>query len=181
MSKSQLNLQASKKSGVPFEHAKMYEEMNIWELLGGEEGGALEVFKQISTNFYDRVFNDDQEWFRSIFSAVTRSEATRNQYEFLAEKMGGPKLYSARKGKSALIGRHGPYAVTDRAAGRWLEHMRAALDDVTATGSLEDDLAEAIWLYLKHTAYYITTGRELINTTRLVGYGATGGGGYHHG
>lgn len=32
-------------------------------------------------------------------------------------------------GHPALIGRHGPYAVTETAAVRWLEHMDAALEE----------------------------------------------------
>lgn len=35
-----------------------------------------------------------------------------------------------QSGHPALIGRHGPYAVTEQAAHRWLHHMEAALDSV---------------------------------------------------
>jgi len=150
--------------------------------LGGDEDeeGTLDIFKTISTSFYNRVFNDEEQWFRDIFAAITREEAIQNQYEFLAEQVGGPKLYSERKGKQALIGRHGPYRVDDRAAGRWLAHMRRALFEDLPARAMEADLREALWLYLQHTAYYISTGRSLVKTTRLVGYGSRPGG-YHHG
>lgn len=32
------------------------------------------------------------------------------------------------EGHPALIGRHGPFAVTEQAAVRWMEHMEAALE-----------------------------------------------------
>lgn len=37
-------------------------------------------------------------------------------------------LYSFFEGHPALIGRHGPFAVTEQAAVRWMEHMEAALE-----------------------------------------------------
>ena len=45
------------------------------------------------------VYDDDQEWFRSIFVNSTKEDAIRNQYEFFVQRMGGPPLYSQRKGK----------------------------------------------------------------------------------
>lgn len=45
-----------------------------------------------------RVYEDEEEWFRSIFANSTKEEAIRNQYEFFVQRMGGPPLYSQRKG-----------------------------------------------------------------------------------
>ncbi|MBA0719486.1 hypothetical protein Golax_007161, partial [Gossypium laxum] len=44
------------------------------------------------------VYNDEEEWFRSIFANSKKEEAIQNQYEFFVERMGGPALYSERKG-----------------------------------------------------------------------------------
>lgn len=50
-----------------------------------------------------RVYDDDEEWFRSIFANSKKEEAIQNQYEFFVQRMGGPPLYSQRKGKKFLI------------------------------------------------------------------------------
>ena len=52
------------------------------------------------------VYDDDQEWFRSIFVNSTKEDAIRNQYEFFVQRMGGPPLYSQRKG-NLIIGKLG--------------------------------------------------------------------------
>lgn len=46
-----------------------------------------------------RVYDDEEEWFRSIFANSKKEEAIQNQYEFFVQRMGGPPLYSQRKGK----------------------------------------------------------------------------------
>lgn len=44
------------------------------------------------------------------------------QADFLVERLGGPKLYSQRKGKHhRLIHRHSPYDLNPKSAARWLE------------------------------------------------------------
>nr|XP_029145578.1 two-on-two hemoglobin-3 isoform X4 [Arachis hypogaea] len=65
---------------------------NLFQKLG------LQTFINLSTNFYDRVYNDEEEWFRSIFGKSKKEEAIQNQYEFLVQRMGGPILYSQRRG-----------------------------------------------------------------------------------
>lgn len=50
------------------------------------------------------------------------------QAEFLVERLGGPKLYTQRKGKHyRLIARHAPYDLNSRSAKRWLEVGRNAI------------------------------------------------------
>ncbi|XP_024539697.1 two-on-two hemoglobin-3-like [Selaginella moellendorffii] len=60
------------------------DEINLDKKLGHE------TFVKLSTNFYSRVYAHD------------------------IQRMGGPPLYSRRKGHPALIGRHGLYPVTER-------------------------------------------------------------------
>lgn len=44
------------------------------------------------------------------------------QADFLIERLGGPKLYTRRKGKHhRLIHRHSPYDLNPKSAARWLE------------------------------------------------------------
>ena len=46
-----------------------------------------------------RVYDDEEEWFRSIFVDPKKEDAIQNQYEFFVQRMGGPPLYSQRKGE----------------------------------------------------------------------------------
>ncbi|KAL7166275.1 hypothetical protein ACSBR2_037031 [Camellia fascicularis] len=77
------------------------------------------------------VYDDEEERFQSIFANSKKEDAIRNQYEFSVQRMGGPPLYSQRKGHPALIGHHSPFPVTHQVAERWLRHMQQALDGMT--------------------------------------------------
>nr|XP_027082070.1 two-on-two hemoglobin-3-like isoform X2 [Coffea arabica] len=125
-----LQEKAAEWSGVDAEDAFAIDGTNLYEKLG------LQTFINLSTNFYERVYADEEEWFRSIFSKSKKEDAIQNQYEFFVQRMGGPPLYSQRKGHPALIGRHRPFPVTHRAAERWLNHMQQALD---ATSDIDLD------------------------------------------
>lgn len=50
----------------------------------------------------DRVYDDEEEWFRSIFANSKKEDAIQNQYEFFVQRMGGPPLFSQRRGDSNL-------------------------------------------------------------------------------
>ncbi|CAN0907056.1 Two-on-two hemoglobin-3 [Linum grandiflorum] len=118
-----LQEKASEWSGVDPADAFAIDQTNLFQKLG------LQTFIDLSTNFYNRVYDDkEEEWFRSIFANSKKDEAIQNQYEFFVQRMGGPPLYSQRKGHPALIGRHRPFPVTHQAAERWLHHMQNALD-----------------------------------------------------
>ena len=45
-----------------------------------------------------RVYEDEEEWFREIFAVSKKEDAIQNQYEFLIQRMGGPPLFSQRRG-----------------------------------------------------------------------------------
>ncbi|KAG0586688.1 hypothetical protein KC19_2G109000 [Ceratodon purpureus] len=161
-----LQRQASCMSGVRQEDALAIDGVNLYERLG------FDTFVQLSTNFYNNVYSDDQQWFRSIFANSTKDDAIQNQYEFFVQRMGGPSLYAHRKGNSALIARHGPYPVTERAAARWLFHMKSALDQ---TDDIDFDSKTRMFNYFKHTAFFLVAGKELTNHHRLVGNYGVGG------
>ncbi|MCL7028705.1 hypothetical protein MKW94_020622 [Papaver nudicaule] len=88
-----LQEKASQWSGVKAEDAFSIDETNLFQKLG------LQTFINLSTDFYTRVYDDDEEWFRSIFANSKKEDAIQNQYEFFVQRMGGPPLYSQRKGK----------------------------------------------------------------------------------
>lgn len=117
-----LQQKASEWSGVPTNEAFSIDETNLFLKLG------LQTFINLSTNFYNRfqfstiiqfckciiitaktiihlfyicfgrVYDDEEEWFRSIFANSKKEEAIQNQYEFFVQRMGGPPLFSQRRG-----------------------------------------------------------------------------------
>ncbi|VVB10641.1 unnamed protein product [Arabis nemorensis] len=107
-----------------------------------------------------RVYDDEEEWFRSMFSNSKKEDAIQNQYEFFVQRMGGPPLYSQRKGHPALIGRHRPFPVTHEAAERWLRHMQNALDDSL---DIDQDSKVKMMNFFRHTAFFLVAGNELKN------------------
>eukprot|EP00611_Tribonema_gayanum_P013195 TRINITY_DN2399_c0_g1_i2.p2 TRINITY_DN2399_c0_g1~~TRINITY_DN2399_c0_g1_i2.p2 ORF type:complete len:164 (+),score=3.92 TRINITY_DN2399_c0_g1_i2:106-597(+) len=121
--------------------------------------------EKISRAFYDRVYNDDQ-WFRSIFASSTKQEAIENQVDFLVERLGGAKRYTARKGKHhRLIGRHAPYDLNTKSAARWIQHMDAAMD----TAGVDQTSKAILMKYFRHMSYFLVAGRSYTNCTHLIG------------
>lgn len=154
-----LQEKAAQWSGVDQEDAFAIDGTNLFEKLG------LPTFVNLSTNFYTRVYDDEEEWFRSIFANSKKEEAIQNQYEFFVQRMGGPPLYSQRKGHPALIGRHRPFPVTHQAAERWLHHMQQALDSVA---EIDDDSKTKMMNFFRHTAFFLVAGDELKNQNQQV-------------
>jgi truncated hemoglobin YjbI/stress-induced morphogen len=125
------------------------DEVNLYDRLGKE------AIVHLSTAFYDRVYADEQSWFRDIFAGSAKDEAIRNQWEWLVQRLGGPALYSDRKGHPGLMRRHSTFAVTEAAAERWMEHMDAALH---ATPQIDDDSRQRLIAFLRHMAFFLAHG-----------------------
>ncbi|OWM86641.1 two-on-two hemoglobin-3 [Punica granatum] len=152
-----LQEKASEWSGVDLTDAFAIDSTNLFQRLG------LQAFINLSTNFYTRVYDDDEEWFRSIFAGSKKEDAIQNQYEFFVQRMGGPPLYSQRKGHPALIGRHRPFPVTHQAAERWLHHMQQALD---STPEIDPDSKTKMMNFFRHTAFFLVAGDQLKNQSQ---------------
>lgn len=151
---------AEASSGIARIEAEAATKNDLYSRLGHD------TFVRISTEFYDRVYNKSDAWFRSLFSNTTREAAIQNQHDYLIQTFGGPPLYKQRKGHTALLGRHGPYPITDKAADTWLKTMEAAL----VAAEVDEESRKVFMTYFRYTARYIVVGRELINVNRQVGY-----------
>lgn len=156
----QLRENAEGKSGVPYSAVEKARAAGLYERIG------VDGFKRLSAEFYNRVYSDEA-WFRAIFSNTTKAAAIRNQFEFLVQDLGGPHLYEARKGHTALLGRHAPYPVTHEAAARWLQHMHAALECVP---EIDAEARLVLRDYFTHMASFVVFGKEMLNPLRTVGY-----------
>lgn len=136
-------------TGITRERALRIDEVNIYERLGPE------VFAKLSTEFYGRVFHDDQPWFRNIFKQSTIEDAIQNQMEFFMQRLGGPPLYSQRKGHPALIMRHLKFNMSLKATERWVYHMQQSL---AAVSEIDDDSKQRMLDFFTHTAYFLHLG-----------------------
>ncbi len=87
--------------------------------------------------FYDRIDADPE--LRPIFPPDLRPGRDK-QAAFLEELFGGEPRYRQIYGEAALRRRHLAFTITGRAAGRWLEHFSAALDE----HGVDEDLAREI-------------------------------------
>nr|GEY71952.1 two-on-two hemoglobin-3 [Tanacetum cinerariifolium] len=169
-----LQEKAAEWSGVDHEDAFAIDQTNLYQKLG------LQTFINLSTDFYTStfaltrtpargfpsgigVYEDEEEWFRSIFADSKKEDAIQNQYEFFVQRMGGPPLFSQRKGHPALIGRHRPFEVTHKAAERWLHHMHQALDNAT---DIDHDSKTRMLNFFRHTAYFLVAGNDLKNQSQ---------------
>ena len=137
------------RTGLTMEEAMRIDEVNLYERLGEE------TFWKLSRAFYTKVYNDKEKWFQNIFKNKSMEEAIENQAEFFMQRMGGPMYFSKRKGHPALIGRHMPFNMSEKAANRWLLHMKAA---VAETKEIDSDSAERMMKYFMHTAHFLSIG-----------------------
>lgn len=150
-------------SGVPYSAVVAVRAGNLYARIGRDK------LAELSDAFCERVYSSDEglRWFRGLFANTTREAATRNQREFFAQEFGGSRAYEERKGHTALLGRHGPYAIDERAGRQWLAFMMQAVDDV----GIEDEECKQLLIgYMRHMSCYVVHGRKLVNGMRTVGY-----------
>lgn len=165
MSKHELRRLVLENSGVSYEESQsaITIEPSLFERLG------TEGFRQLSSLFYDRVFDDGSvaPWFLSIFSSSTKEDAIENQYKFLVQTFGGPDLYRQAKGKyTRLVGRHAAYPITHDAAHRWVHHMSDAMQD-HYTLRHDTEARKALNKYFSFTAHYIVIASEFMRPDQV--------------
>lgn len=114
-----------------------------------DELGAAKLV-ELSTAFYTRVYADPDPAWRALFPDDMAS-AIQNQYEFFIQRLGGPPLYTQRKGHPALRARHARFPITREFAAKWIGHMNAALDDVGIDGDQSARLLE----FFTDTAFFL--------------------------
>ncbi len=120
------------------------DEFNIYEKLGYDK------IKDLSRAFYTRVYADNEPSFRGLFPRDMEM-AIQNQYEFFAQRLGGPMYYSNRKGHPALRARHARFHIERRHAEKWLGYMREAMKEV----GIPDDIRERMDEYFTDVAYFM--------------------------
>ncbi len=121
-----------------------------------DEIGGLPVVEAIVARFYAGVATDP------VLSPMYQQEdledgsAARRLAMFLTQYWGGPTTYSQERGHPRLRMRHAPFAVTPTARDHWLQHFRAALDEVALTP--EQDAK--FWGYVTYAAEFMFNAED---------------------
>ncbi len=92
-----------------------------------EEIGGEEPLRVLVERFYD-IMDSDSPHLRAMHPADD-SNSRRNLFEFLSGWMGGPNLYTERKGHPRLRMRHIRFAIGDEEAAEWMRCMRQAMSE----------------------------------------------------
>jgi hemoglobin len=112
--------------------------------------GGMPFFESLVAGFYRRVATDDV--LRPLYPEDDLAPAQHRLTLFLAQYWGGPRTYESERGHPRLRMRHVPFAIDARARDRWLQHMRAALAEVSQSTPLPADTAAELDRYLEMAA-----------------------------
>ena len=121
---------------------------SLFDQLGGRAG-----VTRIVADFYTRVAADPE--LRPVYPedlTPGREKLTL----FLEQWLGGMPLYSERYGHPRLRRRHFPYVIDQKHAGRWLQHMRAAMQ----AAGVPHDAQRTIFERLAPLAHHMVNANE---------------------
>ncbi len=122
----------------------------MYETVGGSA-----FFERLVDRFYTGVASDDR--LRPMYPEADLAGAKARLCGFLIQYWGGPDDYSRERGHPRLRMRHAPYPIGIAERDAWLEHMRCALDDALAEGSI------AAQHHAEMTTYFDNAATHLIN------------------
>lgn len=89
----------------------------------------MPFFEKLVDHFYDGVASDLQ--LLSVYpEPANLGPARRRLALFLAQYWGGPPAYNAERGHPRLRMRHFGFVIGTTERDLWLEHMRAAVDEM---------------------------------------------------
>eukprot|EP01102_Stenamoeba_stenopodia_P022518 TRINITY_DN9419_c0_g1_i2.p1 TRINITY_DN9419_c0_g1~~TRINITY_DN9419_c0_g1_i2.p1 ORF type:complete len:167 (-),score=40.43 TRINITY_DN9419_c0_g1_i2:110-610(-) len=130
--------------------------------LAGEE-----AIKQISVNFYNRLYKDEVEtWLPAMFDGTPLDLAIFSQQRYFVQAFGGPWLYGAIEinpdtGMSVddefILGVHEMFKITPKGLERWMYHMKDALNE-TDLGPKGDEIRAFL------QDWFWSFGSKMINT-----------------
>ena len=109
-------------------------EGEIYEAIG--EAG----FARLIAAFYRQVPGDDI--LGPMYPRADLAGAEQRLRDFLVGRFGGPQRYVAERGHPRLRARHLPFAIDERASGRWLQLMDRALVETALPPDVDATLRE---------------------------------------
>ena len=115
---------------------------SLYEAVGGEP-----VFRQLVDRFYAGVALDPI--LRPLYPEEDLTGAKDRLRMFLEQYWGGPTTYSQERGHPRLRMRHAGWVIGERERDAWLEHMRAAVEEL----DVSDEARAAIWEHVERAAH----------------------------
>ena len=112
-----------------------------------DEIGGADTFRRLIDGFYTRVATDPV--LRPLYPDEDFAEAPDRLRMFLEQYWGGPKTYGDTRGHPRLRQRHAPFAIGASERDRWLQLMRASMDDL----ALPPEQDAQLWDYLVMAAH----------------------------
>ena len=107
-------------------------------------------------NFFIQKFSTmKRPGLKNIFKNKIWKMPLRTRQSFLCKEWVDLCIFLSEKVIPALIGRHMPFNMSEKAANRWLLHMKAAVAETT---EIDKDSAERMMAYFTHTAYFLSIG-----------------------
>ena len=119
------------------------DEFPVFERIGADG------IASIVASFYRRV--QDDPILRPMYPEDDFEGAEQRLRSFLTYRFGGPPDYLKERGHPRLRMRHMPFAVDQAARDRWMELMRAALEEV----GVEDEVARYLEEFLGGVATFL--------------------------
>jgi hemoglobin len=92
-----------------------------------ERAGGLPFFERLVDRFYAGVRTDAV--LRPLYPEADLAPAARRLTLFLVQYWGGPGTYTEERGHPRLRMRHVPFAIGSDERDRWMQHMRAAVQE----------------------------------------------------
>lgn len=95
---------------------------NAYDLIGGEA-----TIRQIAQRFYQEMRTRPETQALLAIHPPALDESEQKLFEFLSGWLGGPQLFTQRRGAPMLRARHLNFAIDDTMRDQWLLCMDAAL------------------------------------------------------
>ena len=128
----------------------------FYAAIGGEP-----TFRKLVDTFYAGVAADAV--LRPLYPEEDLGPAADRLRLFLIQYWGGPTTYSDERGHPRLRMRHMPFHIGAEERDRWLTHMLAAIDEVTA--ALPEDIRDEVAAALR--GYFMPAAEQMRNDTGL--------------
>jgi hemoglobin len=115
-----------------------------YDAIGGDAG-----VRTLVDAFYDRI-RDSSPSLRDMHPPDD-AESREKLYEFLSGWLGGPQLYTAKRGHPRLRMRHAPFPIDQAGVDEWLRCMTEAID----ANGITDPLRAFLLARFTHTANFM--------------------------
>ena len=112
---------------------------NAYDLIGGEA-----TIRQIAQRFYQEMRTRPEAQALLAIHPPALDESEQKLFEFLSGWLGGPQLFTRRRGAPMLRARHLNFAIDDTMRDQWLLCMDAALQQTIKNAEHRRAIYQAI-------------------------------------